>query len=174
MRVLAVDTSSERGSVCVMEGHERSECEPGRAKQGIHEPSECESDRAKQVIEVLGEIRIASSIQYSERLFRSIEFLFHYLPFELSGIDLFAAACGPGSFTGLRVGLAAMEGFVMAHRKPGAGVTTLPAATKTLHASRRRHAQRQRRERLLQRHSPAEQHTDDREQVFGVELADQA
>jgi len=98
MRVLAVDTSSERGSVCIREEQQ-----------------------------VLGEIRIASSIQYSERLFRSIEFLFHYLPFELSGIDLFAAACGPGSFTGLRVGLAAMEGFVMAHRKPGAGVTTLQA-----------------------------------------------
>ncbi len=33
----------------------------------------------------------------------------------------------PGSFTGLRVGLAAMEGFVMAHGKPGVGVTTLQA-----------------------------------------------
>ena len=85
--------------------------EPGRAKQGIHEPSECESDRAKQVIEVLGEIRIASSIQYSERLFRSIEFLFHYLPFELSDIDLFAAACGPGSFTGLASWFSRYGGF---------------------------------------------------------------
>ena len=75
----------------------------------------------------MGEIRLASSIQYSERLFRSIEFLFHYLPFQLSDIDLFAAARGPGSFTGLRVGLAAMEGFVAAHGKPGAGITTLEA-----------------------------------------------
>ena len=66
MRVLAVDTSSERGSVCVVDRHE-----------------------------ILGEVRIASSIQYSERLFRSIEFLFHYLPFQLSDIDLFAAAAGP-------------------------------------------------------------------------------
>ncbi len=94
MRVLAVDTSSERGSVCVMEGHEPNECEPGRAKQVIHERSECESDRAKQVIEVLGEIRIASSIQYSERLFRSIEFLFQYLPFKLSGIDFLPLHAG--------------------------------------------------------------------------------
>src|SRR5215475_2546697 len=98
MRVLAVDTSSERGSVCV-------------------------ADRG----EVLGEIRLASSIQHSERLFRSIEFLFQYLPFRLQDIDIFAAARGPGSFTGLRVGIAAMDGFVAAHQKRGAGVTTLQA-----------------------------------------------
>src|SRR5499426_280289 len=98
MRVLAVDTSSERGSVCV-------------------------TDRQ----EVMGEIRLASSVQYSERLFRSIEFLFRYLPFGLADIDLFVAARGPGSFTGLRVGLAAMEAFAAAHGKRGAGVSTLEA-----------------------------------------------
>src|SRR5438094_9123408 len=101
MRVLAVDTSSARGSVCVTDSDD-----------------------------VLGEIRLASSVQYSERLFRSIEFLFLHLPFQLSEIDLFVAARGPGSFTGLRVGLAAMEAFVAAYCKDGkrgAGVTTLEA-----------------------------------------------
>ena len=98
MRVLAVDTSSERGSVCVADGHD-----------------------------IFGEIRLASSIQYSERLFRSIEFLFRYLPFQLSEIDVFVAARGPGSFTGLRVGLAAMEAFVAAYGKRGVGITTLEA-----------------------------------------------
>src|SRR6202007_1620648 len=92
------DTSSERGSVCV---------------------SDCG--------EVLGEVRLASSIQHSGRLFRSIEFLFQYLPFRLEDIDVFAAARGPGSFTGLRIGIAAMEGFAAAHHKQGAGVTTLQA-----------------------------------------------
>src|ERR1051326_1139722 len=98
MRILAVDTSSERGSVCVTDGGE-----------------------------VVGEVRLASSIQHSERLFRSIEFLFQYLSFRLQDIDVFAAARGPGSFTGLRIGIAAMEGFVAAHRKRGAGITTLQA-----------------------------------------------
>jgi tRNA threonylcarbamoyladenosine biosynthesis protein TsaB len=98
MRVLAVDTSSERGSICV-------------ADHG----------------EVLGEVRLASSIQHSERLFHSIEFLFQYLPFRLEDIDVFAAARGPGSFTGLRVGIAAMEGFAAAHQKRSAGITTLQA-----------------------------------------------
>jgi tRNA threonylcarbamoyladenosine biosynthesis protein TsaB len=98
MRVLAVDTSSQRGSVCI-------------------------SERG----ETVGEIRLASSIQYSERLFRSIEFLFQHLSFQLSEIDIFAAARGPGSFTGLRVGLAAMDAFVAAHNARGVGVSTLEA-----------------------------------------------
>jgi len=98
MRVLAVDTSSERGSVCVTDDGE-----------------------------ILGEVRLASSIQYSERLFRSIEFLFQHLKFQLSDIDVFAAARGPGSFTGLRVGLAAMDAFVAAHKGKGVGVSTLEA-----------------------------------------------
>lgn len=96
MRVLAVDTSSERGSVCVLDGDE-----------------------------VAGEVRLSSSIQHSERLFASIEFIFRFLPFALKDIDVFVAARGPGSFTGLRVGLAATEGFVASFGKQGAGVSTL-------------------------------------------------
>src|SRR6185295_2630337 len=98
MRILAVDTSSERGSVCIMDNGQ-----------------------------VLGEIRLACSVQHSERLLKSIDFLFDYVEFGLAGIDLFVAARGPGSFTGLRLGLAAMEGFAAAHGKPGAGVSTLEA-----------------------------------------------
>lgn len=77
--------------------------------------------------QVLGEIRLACSVQHSERLFRSVDFLFDYVPFTLADVDLFVAARGPGSFTGLRLGLAAMEGFAAAHGKPGAGVSTLEA-----------------------------------------------
>ena len=98
MRILAVDTSSERGSVCITDNDS-----------------------------VLGEIRLASSVQHAERLFRSVEFLLESLPITLADIDLFVASRGPGSFTGLRVGLAAMDGFASAHGKPGAGVSTLEA-----------------------------------------------
>jgi tRNA threonylcarbamoyladenosine biosynthesis protein TsaB len=96
MRILAVDTSSEHGSVCVLENDD-----------------------------VVAEVRLSSSIQHSERLFASIEFIFRFLPFKLENIDLFVAARGPGSFTGLRVGLAATEGFVAAFGRQGAGVSTL-------------------------------------------------
>ena len=98
MKIVAVDTTSERGSVCFAESGE-----------------------------ILGEVRLATSVQHSERLFRSIEFLLDHLPFGLSDVDLFVAARGPGSFTGLRVGLAAMQGFAAAHGKPGAGVSNLEA-----------------------------------------------
>jgi tRNA threonylcarbamoyladenosine biosynthesis protein TsaB len=98
MRILAADTSSQHGSVCVVD------------------------DR-----ELLGEVRLTSSMQHSEHFFRAVEFLFQHIPLRLADIDLFAAARGPGSFTGLRVGLAAMNGFAAAHGKPGAGVTTLEA-----------------------------------------------
>jgi len=42
-------------------------------------------------------------------------------------IDLFAVATGPGSFTGLRIGAAAVKGMALAADKPCAGVSTLEA-----------------------------------------------
>jgi tRNA threonylcarbamoyladenosine biosynthesis protein TsaB len=42
-------------------------------------------------------------------------------------IDLLAVATGPGAFTGLRIGLAAIQGLAMTLRKPVAGVSALDA-----------------------------------------------
>lgn len=42
-------------------------------------------------------------------------------------IDLLAVAIGPGAFTGLRIGLAAIQGLAMALNKPVAGVSALDA-----------------------------------------------
>jgi tRNA threonylcarbamoyladenosine biosynthesis protein TsaB len=47
------------------------------------------------------------------------------LPF--SALDRIAATTGPGSFTGLRVGLSAARGIALAASKPVVGVTTLTA-----------------------------------------------
>ena len=44
-----------------------------------------------------------------------------------SALDLLAVASGPGAFTGLRIGLAAMQGLAMALDRPVAGVPTLQA-----------------------------------------------
>ena len=76
---------------------------------------------------ILGEIRLASSGQQAEQLFRSVEFLMRSTTLTLADIDLFVAGRGPGSFTGLRVGLAAMEGFAAAHGRRGVGISTLEA-----------------------------------------------
>lgn len=40
-------------------------------------------------------------------------------------VDFFAAATGPGSFTGIRIGVATVKGFADAAKKPVLGVTTL-------------------------------------------------
>jgi tRNA threonylcarbamoyladenosine biosynthesis protein TsaB len=44
-----------------------------------------------------------------------------------SGIDRVAVTTGPGSFTGLRVGVAAARGIALAAEKPAVGITTLLA-----------------------------------------------
>lgn len=45
----------------------------------------------------------------------------------LSDIDIFAAATGPGSFTGLRIGLATVKSFAATLKRPCVGVPTLYA-----------------------------------------------
>src|ERR1700756_5492377 len=45
---------------------------------------------------------------------------------EFDELDRIAVTVGPGSFTGLRVGIAAARGLALAARKPAVGLSTLP------------------------------------------------
>ncbi len=45
----------------------------------------------------------------------------------LRDIDYFACGLGPGSFTGLRIGVSAVKGFSFALNKPVIGIPTLDA-----------------------------------------------
>jgi tRNA threonylcarbamoyladenosine biosynthesis protein TsaB len=45
----------------------------------------------------------------------------------LADVDLFAVASGPGSFTGLRIGIATMQGLAFVHRRPLVGIPALEA-----------------------------------------------
>ena len=98
MNILAVDTSSDCGSAVIQ----------------IED-------------EIEAEVRKDASMQYSEHLFGSIDTLFDQVDIGIDDIDIFAAARGPGSFTGLRVGLATMEGFAFTKRKEVFGISTLAA-----------------------------------------------
>jgi tRNA threonylcarbamoyladenosine biosynthesis protein TsaB len=64
---------------------------------------------------------------YSERLFRDLARLQAISQFQLKEIDLFAVSTGPGSFTGLRIGLTAVKAWAELHQKPVAGVSGLLA-----------------------------------------------
>ena len=52
----------------------------------------------------------------------------------VADVDLFAVASGPGSFTGLRIGIATMQGLALANGKPLAGISALDALHDTLHS----------------------------------------
>ncbi len=65
--------------------------------------------------------------QYATSLFTLARRLLDEARIELRHIGLFAAAQGPGSFTGVRVGLAAVKGWTEALGAPAAGVSTLRA-----------------------------------------------
>lgn len=50
----------------------------------------------------------------------------------LEHVDLFAVAAGPGSFTGLRIGIATMQGLALANGKPLAGISAMDAIDEAL------------------------------------------
>ncbi len=64
---------------------------------------------------------------HAERLMGAVEALLDRAGTTLAEIDAFAATVGPGSFTGIRIGVAVARGFALAARKPSLGVPTLEA-----------------------------------------------
>lgn len=76
---------------------------------------------------VIGSFSTWTDETYSSRMFRQVAFLLEELGIGLDHVDLFAAASGPGSFTGLRVGLAAVKGWAEVYGKPVVGVSALEA-----------------------------------------------
>lgn len=74
---------------------------------------------------VLAEAVFSTDRTLSARLMPEIERLMMLAGVEISGIDLFAASIGPGSFTGVRGGLATIQGLALATGKPCVGYSSL-------------------------------------------------
>lgn len=76
----------------------------------------------------------AVSRGHAERLFGMIEETLDDAGLAISEIDRFAVTVGPGSFTGIRVGIAAIRGFALVTGRPAIGVTTLAAHAESARA----------------------------------------
>ena len=99
MRILAVDTTSAHGSVALLSGS---------ALTGMLGFSTARPEHA-------------------ERLLPSMELLLKRAGSSLDEVEAFAVASGPGSFTGLRIGIAAVEGLAYTLGRPAVAVSVLEA-----------------------------------------------
>jgi tRNA threonylcarbamoyladenosine biosynthesis protein TsaB len=97
-RILALDTSTQRGSVALLEGKE-----------------------------VRAELRLHSPQTHSALLLSSIRFLLNQLNWTLNDLNLVAAGIGPGSFTGIRIGIATALGISQSLSISFAGISGLDA-----------------------------------------------
>ncbi len=73
------------------------------------------------------QVSLNTGLTHSETLLPICQDLLKNSRMTLKDIDLFAAAIGPGSFTGLRIGISAIKGFAFANNKPTAGISSLLA-----------------------------------------------
>jgi len=98
MRVLALDSTTRAGSVAVL-------------------------DEQRVLVERGGD----ATRTHGERLPGELTDAVAAANLSLTDVDLFAVAAGPGSFTGLRIGIAAMQGLAVVTRRPLIAVSALDA-----------------------------------------------
>jgi tRNA threonylcarbamoyladenosine biosynthesis protein TsaB len=85
--------------------------------------------------EALGPPRVAGELGFDARgshapnLPRALEALLRLAGWDRDDPDGYVVTRGPGSFTGIRVGLGTIRGLALAHDRPCAAVTTLDALT---------------------------------------------
>lgn len=98
MKILAIDTSTASGSIALLED--------GR---------------------LIAELTTCSQKTHAERLLPSMKGLLEGVDARIEEIDCFAVTKGPGSFTGLRIGLSTVKGLAWSLDKPVIGVSTMEA-----------------------------------------------
>lgn len=96
MKILSVETSSNICSVSILED-----------------------------LDIIYEKTIENKLSHSENLMPMIKEAIDTSNLHLSDIDLFVASKGPGSFTGIRIGIATIKAFVDVTEKPSMGISSL-------------------------------------------------
>lgn len=108
MRVLAIDTALEACSAAILD-----------TEQG----------------DIVASQSLPMTRGHAEALMPLIDTVMQEAALEFAQIDRIAVTTGPGSFTGLRVGIAAARGIALAASKPVVGLTTLAALSAPLIAA---------------------------------------
>ncbi len=75
----------------------------------------------------LGEFSLLTKVTHSRRLLSAVAWLFEQAECDWDSVNGIAVSLGPGSFTGIRIGLSTAKGLAMATGKPLLGVSTLDA-----------------------------------------------
>ena len=71
---------------------------------------------------VLAEMTVQQSKTHSQKLVPMLKSMLNILDKDFKDMDLFAAAIGPGSFTGLRIGAVTIKGLAYSCNKPVCGI----------------------------------------------------
>jgi len=108
LKILAVDSSAMVASVAILD--------KSKNQKTIMEDSK-----------LLGEYTINHKKTHSQKLMPMIKELMESLELTPQDIDIYAASCGPGSFTGLRIGITSIKAIAFASEKPVVSVPTLDA-----------------------------------------------
>ncbi|MBM3285209.1 MAG: tRNA (adenosine(37)-N6)-threonylcarbamoyltransferase complex dimerization subunit type 1 TsaB [Candidatus Aminicenantes bacterium] len=109
MLLLALDTTTASGSVALLEN-----------------------------ARLLAEINAVSASSHSARLLRSVDELLRLNSVSIKDVEGLAVAAGPGSFTGIRIGLSTAKALALASGRPVASVSTLEALAFKLRDSQAR------------------------------------
>jgi len=103
LKVLAIETSTMAGSVALVDGDE-----------------------------LVSEYLLNIDITHSERLLLAIDCVTQDSKISIDKVDGFAVSVGPGSFTGLRIGVSTIKGLAYAANKPVVGISTLDALAENI------------------------------------------
>jgi tRNA threonylcarbamoyladenosine biosynthesis protein TsaB len=122
VRALAIDTSTETIGLALCDG---PTCVARTPFAG--ETSLAQSDKLGMLAAADAAHSGRPPIQHAERLFGFIDRLFAQAGWTKGDLELVACCVGPGSFTGVRVGVAAAKGIALALDLPIVGVGSLEA-----------------------------------------------
>src|SRR4030066_2503673 len=77
--------------------------------------------------EIISDTIVNKGLNHSEVILPAIDQALKRERIKITDIDLFACTIGPGSFTGVRIGVSTIKGLMLATGKPAAGISSLAA-----------------------------------------------